>query len=470
MMKSKRTIEQSLYPVSLPPRTHPVIAQDGDFKTGQPPPVSGYRPWKRGSFEPSDDDYRLLKMVSIILFIGVISTFLAKGRSQLPSQPTESPLKGTSLLDHDALLAGFLGRTFLKDNIPFIDIPDKLIQDVYYYRWSSLQHNLRYVMQNVGWMCTEFVHPVWYASAYGAIDAAAGHHFDEMRWLRSTYYADDYFQLYARGPANSTQYSQWILDAVDRRSMVTGHTKLMTTHLDDMVRMWHRWDSLFDKDAGLFYIEPVWDAQELSLPGWIVDPNATHGNLRNDGPDTYRPSHNTYMVANARAIARAARLAGNEITELEFTDLADNLESSLHNRLWDPVKKFFMDVIRPNNPHLKQLTGREQVGLFPFRFGIGLDEEYAQPAVDAMLDPEGFLAPYGPTTLEIRDPWFMGEKPDNYCRSTLSIYYLRPAAYILRLLVTIAILTRSRLLLEWYVMAILNKSYTEVARRDISCR
>ena len=76
-----------------------------------------------------------------------------------------------------------------------------------------------------------------------------------------------------------------------------------------------------------------------------------------------------------------------------------------------------MDVIRPDNPGLKRLTGRQQVGLFPFRFGIGLDEEYAQPAVDAMFDREGFLAPYGPTTLEIRDPWFMGEKPDDrYCR------------------------------------------------------
>lgn len=77
-----------------------------------------------------------------------------------------------------------------------------------------------------------------------------------------------------------------------------------------------------------------------------------------------------------------------------------------------------MDVIRPNNPNLTRLTGREQVGLFPFRFGIGLNESYAQPAVDSMFDPEGFFSAYGPTTLEIRDPWFAAEKPDpNYCMS-----------------------------------------------------
>lgn len=402
---------------SLRPKAHPVVVRNEDFKTGQTPHTPGFRPWGKSDFLPSSDDYKLLKMAAVLMLFGIFAIFLTGGRSQLPSRPIVSPPKGTSFLDHDAPIAGFLGRTFLKDNIPFIDIPDKLIQDVYYYRWSSLQHNLRYVMQNVGWMCTEFVHPVWYASAYGAIDAAAGHHLDEMRWLRSTYYADDYFQLYARGPANSTQYTQWILDAANRRSMVTGDAKFLSVHLNDMVNVWQRWDSLFDKKAGLYYVEPVWDAQELSLPGWIVDPNGTIGNLRYDGPDTYRPSHNAYMAANARAISRAASLAGDEMVARQFTKVADDLESSLYSRLWDPVKEFFMDVIRPDNPGLERLAGREQVGLFPFRFGIGLDEKYAQPAVDAMFDPEGFLAPYGPTTLEIRDPWFMGEKfDDRYCR------------------------------------------------------
>ncbi len=80
-----------------------------------------------------------------------------------------------------------------------------------------------------------------------------------------------------------------------------------------------------------------------------------------------------------------------------------------------------MDIIRPNNPDLIRLTGREQVGLFPYRFGIGLEEDYAQPALNAMFDSMGFLAPYGPTTLEIRDPWFAATKPDpSYCKSPLS--------------------------------------------------
>ncbi len=352
--------------------------------------------------------------------------FVTTAFTQSPSRPDTSSVKGTSFLDHDALLAGFFGQTFLKENVPLLDIPDQLIQDVFHYRWTSLQRNLRYVLPGAGWMCTEFVQPVWYAKAFGTIDAAAGHQIDEARWLRSAYYTDDYIQLYSRGPADSFQYTQWIMDAMSRQAMVTGDRGSFSAQLDDMIRMWHEWDSVFDEEAGLYYYKPVWDAQELSLPGFIADPDGNDWNLRNDGPDTYRPSHNAYMVANARAIARAADIANNGAVEEQFTELANTLEKAMYDRLWAPEQNFFMDIIRPNNPDLTRLTGREQVGLFPYRFGIGLDESHAQPAVDTMFDPEGFLAPYGPPTLEIRDPWFMSEKVDpGRCELTRSLYYIQ---------------------------------------------
>lgn len=349
-----------------------------------------------------------LKMVATLSV--AILTFLGL------SYTAQADVKGTSFLNHEEPISGFLGRNFLRDNIPYIDIPDKLIQDVYYYRWTSLQRNIRYVTAGTGYMCTEFIHPVGYAKAFGTIDAAAGHQIDEARWLRNTAFADDYIHLYTRGPADPLQYTQWILDAANRRSMVTGDSGFLSDQLDDMVRVWHQWDSVFDSDVGLYYYEPVWDAQELSLPGFIVDPDGTNWDLRLNGPDTYRPSHNAYMIANARAIARAAELVQDSDTASEFTKIADDLEQAMYERLWAPEQEFFMDVIRPNNPNLTRLTGREQVGLFPFRFGIGLNESYAQPAVDSMFDPEGFFSAYGPTTLEIRDPWFAAEKPDpNYC-------------------------------------------------------
>ncbi|KAI1373316.1 Six-hairpin glycosidase-like protein [Hypoxylon crocopeplum] len=372
---------------------------------------------KRGQYgQPSAADNLLLKVVALISAIGVLWVLIYTVVDQTPSRPEHQDIEGgTSFLDHEAPISTFAGKTFLRHNIPYIDIPDSLVQDVYYYRWTTIQRNLRYIKAGTGYMCTEFVQPVGYAKAFGSIDAAAGHQIDESKWLRDTFYGDDYIQLYTRGPADALQYTQWILDAASRRAMVTGDSHFFATQLDDMERLWHQWDQVYDDAAGLYYYQPVWDAQELSLPGFIADPNGTDWTLRKDGPDTFRPSHNAYMVANARAIARAANLARDGFREVQFSKLADKLEAAMYKRMWAPKQQFFMDIIRPNNPNLTRLTGREQVGLFPYRFGIGLNKSYAQPAVDAMFDPEGFLSPYGPTTLEIRDPWFFPTRPDDYC-------------------------------------------------------
>ncbi|KAI0467634.1 Six-hairpin glycosidase [Xylaria cf. heliscus] len=388
----------------------PQYVVHNEFKRG-----CGRRFRHHGFSSRSQDILRKMavSLSTVIIFLGFAYTVLA--RHQLLSRQDADNVKGTSFLDHEDPISGFLGRTFLRDNIPYIDIPDKLIQDVYYYRWTSIQRNLRYVTAGTGYMCTEFVQPVGYAKAFGTIDAAAGHQIDEARWLRNTAYADDYIQLYTRGPADPLQYTQWILDATSRRAMVTGDSEFLASQLDDMIRVWHLWDQFFDSTAGLYYYQPVWDAQELSLPGFIADPNNTNWDLRKDGPYTYRPSHNAYMVANARAIARAAEIAHDGPTGSQFSKIADDLEAAMYERLWAPEQEFFMDVIRPNNPDLTRLTGREQVGLFPYRFGIGLNKSYAQPALDSMFDPEGFFSPYGPTTLEIRDPWFAATKPTDYC-------------------------------------------------------
>lgn len=226
---------------------------------------------------------------AVVALIVLATTVLARRQFLVPEIKAE--VKGTSFLDHEKPIAGFFGKTFLRDNIPYIDIPDSLIQDVYYYRWTSLQRNIRYVTEGTGYMFTEFVHPVGYAKAFGTIDAAAGHQIDEARWLRNTAYADDYIQLYTRGPADPLQYTQWILDATNRRASVTGDSAFLSNQLDDLVRVWHLWDPFFDPAAGLYFYKPVWDAQELSLPGFIADPDGKNITLRLDGPETFRPSH-----------------------------------------------------------------------------------------------------------------------------------------------------------------------------------
>jgi hypothetical protein len=104
---------------------------------------------------------RTLAIFSLVL--AILSNALAQG----PPQPADSKVKGTSFLDHDTPIKDFWGQTFLKENIPYLDIPDQNIQDVYYYRFSSLQRHLRYILPGTGYMITEFMQPVDYAGAFG---------------------------------------------------------------------------------------------------------------------------------------------------------------------------------------------------------------------------------------------------------------------------------------------------------------
>ena len=334
----------------------------------------------------------------------------ANQKYQGPPRPENINNNGTNILDHETPIKQYYGKTFLRENIPYVDIPDANIQNLYYYRWSTLQRHLRYTTAGTGYILTEFVQPVWYAKAFGTIDAAAGHQIDEARWLRSQFYSDDYIQVYTRGPGDSTQYSHWIQDAAYRKSQADGNTQILAYQLNDMIRMWNLWEYTKDQSSGLYYFQPVWDAQERSLPGY-VHPDESASDPYYNGPDTYRPSVNAYMVANARAIVNVASQAGKTDIATNFTNIANTLEDAMMTHLWDPVQEFFVDVIRPDNPNLDKIDGREEVGLYPFRFGIGLDKQYAVPSIEQLFDTQGFYAPYGPTTLEIRNQYYTDEVP-----------------------------------------------------------
>jgi hypothetical protein len=373
----------------------------------------------------------------------------ARHVSQAPLQSVSITSHSTSFLDHVTPIDGFFGQTFLRENIPFIDIPDSNIQEVYYYRWSALQRHLRYTVPGTGYIITEFMQPVGYAQALNTIDAAAGHQIDEARWLRSQIYDDDYILTYTRGPANSTQYTHWVLDAMFRRSQVNGDTKYTTDHLTDMARLWGYWDYTYDTEVGLYYFTPNWDAQEFSLPGYIVAPSG--GDLQYNGPNTYRPNVNAYMVANSRAISLVATQAGDSETASKFNNIADQLEHSIYKHLWDPDQNFFVDVIRPNNPELAKVQGREEVGLFPFRFGVGLDAKYANLSVQQLFDPQGFFATYGPTTLEQRNKYYAGTKPGGACCYWNGQSWPFSTSHVLKSLATIYRNGSSSLSAEQYV-------------------
>lgn len=314
----------------------------------------------------------------------------------------------TEVINKDNQVGQYHDPSWLKENIPFIDIPDNDIQNVYYYRWSVLQRHLYSTYAGNGYAISEFMQPVTYAQRYGSINAAAGHMLNEARWLKDTRYCDDFFRLWTRGGGNNTQYTHWIHDAGLNHAMVTGDVDILIDQLNEMVTMYELWKRVYDEDnSGLYYYTTNWDAQEYSLTGYVTGEQTGVEAYIREGPDTFRPSLNGYMVANARAIAKVAEKAGNNSIKERYTQHADSIENSMYKYLWDDEQQFFQDVVAENNTALKPIKGRQQVGIFPFRFGIGMNKNYTDPVIDQLFDNAGFYAKYGPTTLEKRNKYYV---------------------------------------------------------------
>ncbi|CAG2115456.1 unnamed protein product, partial [Medioppia subpectinata] len=289
----------------------------------------------------------------------------------------------------------------LFENIPFIDIPDKHIEDVYYYRWSSLKRHLRYLTVGTGYMITEFVHDVGYSAKFGVINAAGGHHIYEARWLRDTSLVKDYINVYARqlDSQGNHQYTEWIADAAYNAYLVNGDKDFIVSQLASFRRTYDLWADHFEPSLGLYYISPQRDAQEYSAAS--VQTKDKYG-----GGVGYRPSHNSEMYGNAVAIARMSALAGDRDSEREFNDKALKLRAAIIDHLWDPNRQFFYHMQRENNTNHTLLDTREEVGLYPWRFSVPDERHNYSLAFDQLFNPEGFGTRYGPSTCETRSKWY----------------------------------------------------------------
>lgn len=325
---------------------------------------------------------------------------------------------GTSFLDHRALLGDVPEPAWYEANIPFVDLPDRDIQDTYYYRWRTFKEALKYTGAKDGWIVTEFLGPVGYAAPFGGINAAAGHHLYEGRWLRDRRYLDDYLDYWLTGsgaeakPAtealnkNTTdwahQYSFWLVDAAVARAEVTGDWRFLIERLPQLRKQYEGWKkSNFDPARGLYWQTPVWDAMEFTAGSYQTD-DPYHGG------DGFRPTLNAYQYGDARALATILRRAGDPRSAQRYEREAAALRTNLA-KLWDG--DFYKHVQRAATT---PIADRELMGYVPWYFHMapaGNAQAWSQ-----LTDAQGFAAPFGPTTTERRSPWFMHQAQDGCCR------------------------------------------------------
>jgi hypothetical protein len=288
--------------------------------------------------------------------------------------------------------------SWMKENIPFFECPDKDFEQIYYYRWWTYRKHIKQTPD--GFVLTEFITPVGHAGAYNTISCALGHHINEGRWLKNQQYLNEYILFWFRGRDGGPQshfhkFSSWIAYALYQRYLVNNDREYLLDLLPDLVSDYRKWEEERLLDDGMFWQYDVRDGMEESISGSRTAKNA-------------RPTINSYMYGNALAISKIAEMAGEKEIAEEFQNKANKLKELTQKNLWDSEAKFFK--VRFENGSLSD--AREEIGFIPWYFNLpadftakDLNQDFSQSWAQ-VIDPNGFKAPCGLTTAERLHPQF----------------------------------------------------------------
>jgi hypothetical protein len=330
------------------------------------------------------------------------------------------PAASAQVLDKRALLARqtwWDNRDFgwFAARIPAFESPDSAIDATYYYRWELVTKHLTYGSPETGYTFTEFIDRPFWSGDYGGISCPLGHQMEEIRWLDDRGIIEDFARYWfeTKG-AEPRSYSNWYGAAVWGTYEVLADTGFLRRLLPHMKRQYAGWMAEhWDPGHRMFRWDGLHDGMERSITSRQTDDIDT-------GAEGYRPTLNSYMFADAVAIARASALFGDTATAREYSARAASLRQRVQEELWDERRSFFlhqfahdeMDGVRAltrtydTGKYAGDSHGRELLGYVPWQFNLPEPDKGYQRAWRFLMDTTGFQAPYGPLTTERHDPQF----------------------------------------------------------------
>lgn len=280
---------------------------------------------------------------------------------------------------------------WMQQNIPLFECPQQNFEEMFYYRWWTLRKHIKKTEQ--GYVFTEFLVQRSYADKYNMISSGLGHHIYEARWLHDQQYLNDYIRIWYRGnnggPMKKLRfYSSWNIDAIYNRYKVNGDRKTLLSYLPDLEADYQAWEQERRGADGLFWQYDVRDAMEETISGGRKEKNP-------------RPSINSYMYGNARALQAIANIGWKDSIAKLYKAKAYTLKQLIQEKLWSSDDNFF-EVRKEKGDTLARV--REAIGFVPWYFNLP-DAKY-NVAWKAALDPKHFCAPFGLTTADRSHPQF----------------------------------------------------------------
>ena len=260
--------------------------------------------------------------------------------------------------------------------IPLLDISDKTIEEIYYYRFHSLCSHIKETP--MGYVFTEFDSSISMGGPFGAIVCPAGHHMYEARWLYDKKYLDDYARFWFKEGKALVLYSTWLADSTYATCKVWGDYKLAIELYPELKKLYYLRDEkqrLTQKCRLLYQIDDF-DGMEYSASG-----------------NGCRPTINSYHYGNAVALSQIAEKMGNQEDKEYFTKEYLEQKKKMDIHLWDADDGFYK-----NHNGYRRFDIKELIGYIPWYFNMPDDDKSV--AFKYLFDENYFYAPYGPTTCE----------------------------------------------------------------------
>ena len=206
---------------------------------------------------------------------------------------------------------------YLSEQIPLLDCPDKVIEKTYYYRWWTLRKHWKKTPD--GYILTEFHPDVNWAGPYNSINAAAGHHLREARWLKDPQqWIKDYILFWLDRKGDALSYSMWYASAVEDYLSLHPDSGFEGECLDKLISLYEERAQKHAHPCGLYWSQDGRDAMELSISGSGI-----------------RPTLNSYMYGDARALARMAARQGRMDVSAKYAQKAEDIRRKMDLLLWD---------------------------------------------------------------------------------------------------------------------------------------
>jgi hypothetical protein len=325
----------------------------------------------------------------------------------------------TDYLDKTSYVQNTHALEWLKRNIPYFDCPDGKVQEMYYFRWWSYRLHLKNV--DGYFVITEFPQKVRWSDKYNVINCPAGHHIYEGRWLNDAETMRSYLRYYLRSKESKPhQYKVWLIDAAQQLNLVHPDKSFVKDMLGDLKRHYDKLSADYkDPDCFDMFWGSDWsDGMEYQIGGCGI-----------------RPTINSYMYGDAKALAQLAEYAGNSQWHKAYNDQAEQIKQKVQERLWDKQATFFKTFKNEKGRDLDRRTYaskiegwkpiqkvnqlvdvRELSGYVPWYFNMPDNHQGYEEAWHAFIDrTNGFKGPNGLSTAEMKHPLIYRVRPQGGC-------------------------------------------------------